>query len=78
MLWRRLRGILDSSRGIDSDVEHELRFHIEEKIEGLVQEGRSEADARREVMESFAGTTRPWKRPVGPIHDNVWNDRGGR
>ena len=53
MVWRRLMGILDSSRGIDSDVEHELRFHIEEKVAGLVEEGRSESEARREVMESF-------------------------
>ena len=53
MLWRRIRGILDSSRRIDSDVEQELSFHIEEKVAGLVRKGRSEAEARREVMESF-------------------------
>jgi len=53
MPWRRIRGILDSSRRIDSDVEQELSFHIEEKVAGLVTEGRSEAEAHREVMESF-------------------------
>ena len=42
-----------SRRRLRSDIDRELRFHIEERIEELVAAGRSRADAEREVLERF-------------------------
>ncbi len=51
--WRPLRGLLPSRRTVVEDVDDELHFHIEGRIEDLVRAGRSPEAARREVLERF-------------------------
>ncbi len=47
-----------SPRRVQSTVEEELRFHMEERIEGLVAAGRSREDAEREVRARFGDYAR--------------------
>lgn len=49
---RRLMHI-SSSRSIAHDVEAELRFHIEARVDDLMRQGRSRADAEREAKCEF-------------------------
>ena len=42
-----------SRRRLRSDIDRELQFHIEGRIEELVAAGRSRADAERDVLERF-------------------------
>lgn len=50
MDWRDVRRTLFPRKAIEEDVEEELRFHIEERVRGLVAQGRVEAEAREEVL----------------------------
>ena len=51
--WRRLLRIAFNKRHASEQVDDELHFHIETLVERLVSQGKSEEDARREVMERF-------------------------
>ena len=57
MGWlRRLRGTLRSSR-LDADVEEELRFHLEQRIEDAVEHGATPAEARRAASRRLGNLT---------------------
>ena len=45
-------------RGVDSEVEAELRFHLEERIEDLIATGLSRAEAEREAQDRFGDLRR--------------------
>ena len=51
--WRRLLRITFNKGHASEQVDDELRFHIESLVERLVSQGKSEEDARREVMARF-------------------------
>ena len=88
MAWRRLIEIFDANRAIDTAVEEELKFHIEEQIAALVRQGLSEEEARREVMERFGDYERVeaacrqystqrverqgWRMMMDGIRQDVW------
>ena len=50
--FRRLMHI-SSSRSIEHDVDAELLFHIEARVEDLMREGHSRADAERQAKREF-------------------------
>jgi predicted permease len=54
--WARVRDVARRHR-LDRDIDHELRFHLEEEIEGSRARGLTEAEARRAALESLGGTT---------------------
>lgn len=53
MEWRDVWRSLAPRKAIRDDVEEELRFHIEERVRELVEEGREEESAREEVLRRF-------------------------
>ena len=50
--WNRLVNLTRSER-LSKDIDRELTFHIEERVDELVASGMNEADARREAMRRF-------------------------
>jgi predicted permease len=57
MDWREIRRRLFPRGMIEPDIHDEIRFHIEGRVRELVQRGRDEAEARREVLERFGDVT---------------------
>ncbi len=55
---RRLFRLALGRRTLEEDVDQELRFHLEERVEELVAQGTSRADAEREVRARFGDITR--------------------
>jgi predicted permease len=55
---RRLFRLALGRRTLEADVDQELRFHLEERIEELVVQGRSRADAEREARTRFGDVGR--------------------
>ncbi|MDX1494347.1 MAG: permease prefix domain 1-containing protein, partial [Longimicrobiales bacterium] len=53
MEWRDVWRSLSPRQAITDDVKEELRFHIEERVRELVEQGWSEASAREEVLRRF-------------------------
>ena len=51
--WRRFGRTLSPKRMIAPDVDEEIRFHIEGRVQELVSEGWTEERARAEVMRRF-------------------------
>jgi predicted permease len=50
---RTFRLDLGKRRSIDDETDAELRFHLEQRVRGLVAAGKSRADAEREALERF-------------------------
>src|ERR1044071_72947 len=44
-------------RRLDSELDYELRFHIEQRIDELISKGRSPEEARREAARLFGNVT---------------------
>jgi len=66
--WRRLLRVAFTKRHAAELVDDELRFHTESLVERLVAEGKSEDEARRDVMkrfDSYQRTRTAMKRQVG-------------
>ncbi len=51
--WRRFGRTLSPKRMIGPDVDEEIRFHIEGRVQELVSKGWTEERARAEVMRRF-------------------------
>jgi hypothetical protein len=76
MGWiRRLRGTVRDS-ALEDDVDDEVRFHLDQRIERYVRDGLTEADARRAALRRFGPPallkertremdTLPWLRDLG-------------
>lgn len=59
MRWfRRLRKL----RGLSSEIDEELRFHIEEKERRLIADGLTPAQARREAPLAHLGAAQGGRR----------------
>ena len=56
-LIRRL-GYLSWRRRFDSELEEEIRFHLETRVEELVQSGLPERDARAQARREFGRQSR--------------------
>ncbi|HTL05216.1 MAG TPA: ABC transporter permease [Gemmatimonadales bacterium] len=59
--WEGLRRVFRlplGARGVQRDVEDELSFHLEERVEDLMQQGLSRADAEQEARRRFGDLTR--------------------
>ena len=56
--WRRLFRLERSGRRVDEDVDAELSFHIDERVDELLAGGMDEEEARAEVMKQFGDVDR--------------------
>src|SRR5215471_4622805 len=54
VLRMRLRSILKGNR-VESDLEEELRFHLQRQTEELISKGFAPDDARRQALRQFGG-----------------------
>jgi putative ABC transport system permease protein len=81
-LWRRLR----PGRKARLDIDDEIVFHIEEEVEGLVESGIPESEARARVLRDFGDIqgardrmsamagTRVKRQRREDVMDGVWRD----
>ena len=51
---RRAFRMPPEARGLEDEVDEELRFHLARKAERLMREGMSEQEARAEALRRFA------------------------
>ena len=58
MEWRDVWRVLFPRRSIETDVDEEIAFHIEERVRERVRAGWDEEEARRFVMERFGDVDR--------------------
>jgi putative ABC transport system permease protein len=56
--WRRLFGMRRWGPELDEGIDWELRHHVEERVDELVAQGRSEAEAREEAWRELGDATR--------------------
>ena len=85
-MWRRLRaylGALAERRSIETEIDEELRFHVEQEVDRLVESGVDPAEARRRALRDLGGVASTAEavratRSVGL--DALWRDvrHGGR
>jgi predicted permease len=65
-------------RGLDREIDEELRFHLEEKERRLIADGLTPVDARREARESFGSqaAVREYTRDTWILRwaDDLWRD----
>src|SRR6188474_845494 len=53
---RKLLNLLPGRRGrMEGELERELRYHVDRRVDDLVQGGMSDAEARRQVAIEFGG-----------------------
>src|SRR5713101_1899825 len=56
---RKLLNLLRINRSrMEHDLDRELRYHLDRRVEELMNSGRSETDARRQAAIEFGGVTR--------------------
>jgi len=72
-LWRRLRALLNRG-GLDSQLDEELRYHLERQTAAHVAAGMSHEEARRAALREFGGVTQSKEqcreaRGVRPFED---------
>ncbi|HWS90361.1 MAG TPA: ABC transporter permease [Pyrinomonadaceae bacterium] len=72
-LWRRLRALLRRD-SLDSELDTELRYHIERQVAEYVSEGMTQEEARRAAVRDFGGVTQSKERcrearGVRPLED---------
>ena len=60
---------MPTSRGVQRDIDEEMRFHLDTRIEALVREGRSRADAERLALAEF-GDVSAARRQLATIDRN--------
>ena len=73
--FRRLIGLpTRSAKGIDRDVDDEVSFHIEMRVQDLVRRGTSESDARQQALAEF-GDARRLKASLGRLDRSAQRDR---
>ncbi len=53
--WKRLFRLEESSRHLSRNIDEELQFHVEGRIEHLIAAGMSEEEARAEAYREFGG-----------------------
>ncbi len=53
--WKRSFRLEENGRHVSRNVDEEIHFHIESRLEQLVAEGMSESEARRMAEEEFGG-----------------------
>ena len=71
MSWfRRLVNLIRSDR-LARDIEREMKFHVAERVDELVANGMSEADARREARRRF-GHRQVLKERVHNVDVLLW------
>jgi putative ABC transport system permease protein len=56
-VWRRIR-LLGGRSALDSGLDEEIRFHIEQQTEKNRRAGMGPEDARRQAMVTFGGVER--------------------
>ena len=56
-MWKLLNLLPGRRRRMERELERELRYHIDRRIDDLRRRGLSEADARRQVALEFGGVT---------------------
>jgi predicted permease len=54
-MWKLLNLLPGRRRRMDRELEKELRYHIDRRVDDLLRSGLSEADARRQVALEFGG-----------------------
>ena len=54
-MWKLLNLWPGRRRRMERDLERELRYHVDRRIDDLVRGGMIEADARRQVAIEFGG-----------------------
>jgi predicted permease len=54
-MWKLLNLLPGRRRRMDHELEKELRYHIDRRVDDLLRRGMSEADARRQVALEFGG-----------------------
>src|SRR5690348_15055477 len=57
-MWRRLRYSIALRHGIDSDLEQEIRLHVEARAEELEREGVPPAEAQARARREFGPAVR--------------------
>src|SRR5918912_4369086 len=72
-LWRRLRALLRKG-ALDSELDTELRYHLERQVAQYVSEGMTPEEARRAALRDFGGVTQSKERcrearGVRPLED---------
>lgn len=70
--WRRYLNVV--RRDASADVDDELRFHFESRIEELIEQGRSADEARAEAIREF-GDVREVRQGLVAINDRVAHKR---
>src|SRR3954462_6050387 len=74
---RRVFRLPDTKRRVEQELDEELRFHIEGRIDELMErEGLSRDDAERETKRRF-GNLDEYRRQARAIDDNIL-ERGRR
>lgn len=75
--WNRLINLARTKR-LTSDIDRELAFHIEERVDELMATGMTEAEARREAARRFGDPLRHRERmrdaDVAPWLDSIASD----
>ncbi|HJU43420.1 MAG TPA: ABC transporter permease [Vicinamibacterales bacterium] len=54
-MWKLLNFLPGRRRRMERDLDKELRYHIDRRVDDLIRNGVSEADARRQVAIEFGG-----------------------
>src|ERR687890_90748 len=72
-LWRRLRALLRRD-SLDSELDTELRYHLERQVAEYVSEGLTQEEARLAALRDFGGVTQSRERcrearGVRPVED---------
>src|SRR5262245_45068229 len=76
--WERVRRVLrlpSSPKRIQADVDAELRFHVDGRIEDLMREGLSRDEAEREAIRRF-GDVDEYRRQAHMIDQAMHSKRG--
>src|SRR4051812_47004956 len=51
--FRRILTLVVGRRSIERDVDHEMRFHIQMRVEDLMRQGQSRNDAERQAAREY-------------------------
>src|SRR3954471_9473671 len=72
MSWRRLWNTIRPGR-LERDIDREVAFHVDERVDELVARGMSDADARRQARAQFGNRTLQAER-VRDVDVWMWLD----
>jgi hypothetical protein len=76
-MWKLLNLLPGRRRGMERELDRELRYHIDRRVDDLIGGGLSDTDARRRVALEFGGATQV-REEVRDMWSWRWLDDGQR